>query len=157
MSFRAGGWLANNTVIAALVETGFVYDHSAVPAAVIGERAPLVRLGGMLEALWPNISTESQSYRIYPQGRRFIFEIPNNSLTPVWLGIDNLKACVDAAIARSQAMGGEPKLVSVAIDQEHAAEGGIPPLGELLEYISVKSAGGVAVQYVTSESASLVQ
>lgn len=157
VSFRAGAWLANNTVLAALVETGFVYDHSAVPAAVIGERAPLMRLGGMLETLWPNISTESQPYRIYPQGLRFISEIPNNSLTPVWLGIDNLKACVDAAIARSQAMGGEPKLVSVAIDQEHAAEDGIPPLDELLEYITVKSAGGVAVQYVTSEGASLVQ
>jgi hypothetical protein len=78
-SFRAGGWMAGPSVLAALAAEGFVADSSAVPPDLLVDRVGGTPLHQRAQALWSHISRFSQPYAITTELGGSLTEFPDNA------------------------------------------------------------------------------
>lgn len=78
-SFRAGGWMASEKVISALIKTGFTLDSSAVPLDLLKDKRKNSLLFNMLKNLWEKTKITDSPYDLSNNSSSgTIREIPNN-------------------------------------------------------------------------------
>jgi hypothetical protein len=122
VSFRAGGWQANNTVLSALAAEGFTLDSSATYAEFLKEAWGEYNLYNFVGQLWPQTVPTSQPYVFTNRDGLKITELPNNGcLSDYMTGSAMLK--VFTANAKNLAKNPQQDVyMSIGFHQETAAE-----------------------------------
>jgi hypothetical protein len=147
-SFRAGGWLAGDTVRAALSEEGFAYDHSSVPPGFLANELRGEPLLDWVRGLWTGTTASMQPYRLGA-----LTEIPDNGALADYVTSREMLTVVDGAIATLKKTPGADRVVSIGFHQETATDY-LPRVAGALDGIAQRVASGkVTVRYVTSREA----
>ena len=114
--FRAGGWMANDKLLRALVAEGFFADSSAIPAVYL-KGYSLQRIRGLLGKLWPEVDPYSQPFRrTFPEGS--LFEFPNNGALADYIQGDEMFQLARELL--SKAKPGDTSYLSIGFHQETA-------------------------------------
>ncbi len=122
VSFRAGGWQADDTVLNALAAEGFTLDSSATYAPYLREAWGEYNLYPFVGQLWPQTTPTSQPYRYQTKAGLSIVELPNNGcLADYMTGAAMLKAFVKNAniLKRNPSQN---QYLSIGFHQETAAD-----------------------------------
>ncbi len=151
-SFRAGGWLASATVRGALLDSGFVYDHSAVPPAPLSDELVGLPLLASVRGLWNGTTASTQPYQIRA-GTGTLIEIVDNGALADYVTASEMVATFDGAVAAYLRDPTRARVVSIGFHQETAADY-LPRVRSALRTITARAAAaGVAVHFVTSADA----
>ena len=94
ISFRAGGWMASQRVIDALVATGFHYDSSAVPTHHFRDRLSGYKLPSWIKEIWGQLPVTAQPYR-----HRGLWEMPDNGCLADYMTDLEMLKVFDANVA----------------------------------------------------------
>ncbi len=122
VSFRAGGWQADDTVLNALAAEGFTLDSSATYAPYLREAWGDYNLYPFVGQLWPMTTPTSQPYRYQTKAGLSIIELPNNGcLADYMTGAAMLKAFVKNADVL-QRNPTQNRYLSIGFHQETAAD-----------------------------------
>lgn len=152
-SFRAGGWLAGPTVLEALAEQKFSFDHSAAPAATLALRMRPLRwpLVDMLSEMWPRTTSTSQPFVIESSPGE-LTEIPDNGVLADWVDVDQMTRVVDHAAEVLNRSPSTDQVVSIGFHQETASQY-LPRLNAVLDHVEGLARDGVPVHFVNSKGA----
>jgi hypothetical protein len=133
VSFRAGGWMAEDNVRRALVAQGIETDSSAVPTQFLQSELGTLPLYGWLDALWAGTTSRSQPHEIETESG-LLFEIPDNGALADYVLGDEMVAVFDAARSTLEASPSADVVVSIGFHQETAAKY-LPRLEQALDTI----------------------
>ncbi|WP_027709448.1 hypothetical protein [Zooshikella ganghwensis] len=121
VSFRAGGWMAEPNVIAALSAEGFLFDSSATAPELLKGRRWSDRLYNWLNGLWTTITPVSQPYLIGPMSSP-LWEIPDNGILADYITGPEMLAVLKQNIEKWRQDPQQTIYVSIGFHQETAAK-----------------------------------
>ncbi|MGH7453104.1 MAG: hypothetical protein ACRENG_17275, partial [bacterium] len=179
ISFRCGGWMANDAVLAAIqmVEPPFQYETSAVDASFFANGSGvldhwLAQLWGPQRQIENSYLTNSLFLSAYPNGINIyahsndvseaqprkmqkLLELPDTAILADYVDADYMQAQIDNVVAASSQQSSEV-YVSLGF---HLESGGDPRFGmrfghierviEVLEYVEQQYAATDRIQYLT--------
>lgn len=148
--FRSSGWLATKKVLTVVRAEGFEIDSSSTDPKWLDEYANKleVALPGRLEAVWPEITAESQPFFVETRAGR-VLELPDTGALADYLTTDEMKAHLESALARAHEKPDRDVFVHFGFHQETAHEFG-PRLERALS--RVKRAHGGRLSFETMSS-----
>ena len=120
-SFRAGGWMANSTVLHALALEGFTVDCSATDGRYLQQAWDGLRLPGMVSDLWPTTTTLSQPERVSFADGTSIIELPNNGNLSDYVDAESILHTFILNATQMQHSGSDDVVVSIGFHEETAA------------------------------------
>ncbi|MGE0710983.1 MAG: hypothetical protein AB7N76_28105 [Planctomycetota bacterium] len=152
-SFRAGGWVAPQSVLEAVRAAGFQVDASAVPPGWHDELAGLA-LRERLRRLWSTVEETTQPYAVKtPLGP--LVEMPDTGALADYVTADEMRAHVRAALARWRRRTRDDLYVHLGFHQETAARY-LPRLRQALEALRADADPGL-VHETLAEGAARVR
>ena len=136
VSFRAGGWVATDTVREALLKNGFRTENSEVPVTFLKAKIGTMPLYTWLGDLWAGATNLTQPHTLStPLGT--LTEIPDNGALSDYVSADDMLAVYRAN--RAATAKGSTRLVSIGFHQETAAKY-LPVLTEAITRIQSDAA-----------------
>ncbi len=158
-SFRAGGWLAGETVRTALVLEHFAYDHSSVPSPFLADELKGYPLLDAVKALWGDTTPSSQPYSLKAGGGSFT-EVPDNGALADYITAPEILGVFDDAVKALRAAPETDRVVSIGFHQE-TAKTYLPRITVALDGIAQRAAttgdAQVSVAYVTSHGVAITK
>ena len=91
ISFRAGGWMANESVYTALKEEGFRFDSSPLPTIHLKGKLVGYHIHEWLDHLWADITPSSQPFAYYESEKQLISMPDNGCLADYMMAEDMVK------------------------------------------------------------------
>ncbi len=147
-SFRAGGWLAGETVRTALGDQGFLFDHSAVPSGFLAGELRGDPLLDWVKGLWTGTTASAQPYAL--EG---LTEIPDNGALADYVTSREMLTVFDGAVTTLTRTPGAERVVSIGFHQETASDWVSRVAGAMDGIAQRVAAGKATVRYVTSREA----
>lgn len=118
-SFRSGAWMMDDELIKALIETGFKYEHSAVPTSVLSEELNCTSVLEWLNTIWKGINIDTQPYNIYC-GNKYITEIPDNGALADYITSDEMTAQFNQFADKYKSNHNKQYIMSIGFHEESA-------------------------------------
>ena len=115
--FRAGGWIAGDHVLQALVKEGFTVDSSATDA-VWHDEVKRAALPARIKQLWPSVTKESAPF-VITTASGTILEMPDTGALADYTTADEIRGYVEAGVARFDDVD---LFLHIGFHQETAAE-----------------------------------
>jgi hypothetical protein len=145
-SFRAGGWVANGSVLEALAAEGFRLDSSAVPAPLLYGQLKGTPLYDFILQLWSQVTSTTQPWTIRTaQGS--LLELPDSGGLADYVTAEKMKELFDGAV-QSLARNPDQDVYLQFGFHEETAERYLTQLKMGLRAILAKaSANGIPVQF----------
>jgi hypothetical protein len=148
-SFRCGGWMARQDVRDAVGSEGLLYEHSAVPPALLKAGLGTIALYGWLTELWPNITDVSQPFAL-PTAGGSMTEIPDNGALANYMTAQQMVDVFEKNKALFLQDPSRNVVVSMGFHEENAARD-LPKFEEALARIfATASAHGLPLESATS-------
>jgi hypothetical protein len=119
-SFRAGGWLADAKVLAAVRARGFAVDSSATDNKWHKQLLEQYAIFGRIREVWPDVTEESAPRWIStPAGA--VLEMPDTGALADYVTAADMLGHIERARARARASAAREVFVHVGFHQETAA------------------------------------
>ena len=118
-AFRAGGWMANQAVLSALVDEGFNMDASALNVRLVIPRLTQTPLLRYVYELWPHINDMSQPYKLETRAGE-LWQVPNNGCLADYASANDMMTLFDQHLALLDAFPEQDRLLSIGFHQETA-------------------------------------
>lgn len=152
-SFRAGGWMASDSVRQAIVHEGIVWDSSAVPSTFLAGELHGLPLLDWVGTMWKGTNDTSQGYAIQT-AKGTLKELPDNGALADYVTADEMfQTFVDNAAALEK--DHVTRTMVIGFHQETAAKY-LPRVKDALQRIFAKAAQDkIPVSNVTTRSVKL--
>lgn len=141
VSFRAGGWVATESVRAALLENGFKTENSEVPVTYLKAKLGTMPLYTWLDDLWAGASNLTQPHTL-SNATGSLTEVPDNGALSDYVSAEDMLAVYRAN--RAATAKGSVRVVSIGFHQETAAKY-LPVLTDAITRIQADAAKDATV------------
>lgn len=120
-SFRAGGWMAGENVLQALVKNNFMLDASAGNVKFVKQRFNGMPLVTKMSKLWPHINDCSQPYKMEIENDE-IWQFPNNGCLADYTTSEDIIDVFERNVKLWRQSKNQPIFVSIGFHQETAVK-----------------------------------